>query len=337
MDSSAQHYHKKSCSSRHKQLCQDRHSSNRQDLTSSEFPFVRLGLRLGGGSALVAVLVVPQAGSLGGQADTSIRNRDVVLFALLVAWVVADRFAAGIAVAERETLILDTGGDDLGIIRLRGRSSRAALATDGVVNVLKLAGPVKVVEAGLSVKLHLGDLREVEVASLVLSVEAHSLASVRAGREAVAHGALSLGLLVPRGSRGGDVAIATADALGGRVKGASAVEVVEGRLSVQLHLADLGEVEVASVVLSVEADGLASARAGSNALLDGALSLGLLVPRGIGSGHIAVAAADDGRGDLVELAGLSSAGERVGDGSQNGGEGDEGTHRDELGLEDSLY
>jgi len=337
MDSSTQHYHKKGCSSYHQQLCQGRHLSNRQALTSGESPSGCLGLALGfdDGSALVALLVVEQAGALGSQGDTSIRDRDLVLGALLVGRVVADRFTTGIGVAEGETLILDPGGDDLGIKRLR--AARTALAADGVVNVLVLAGSVKVVEAGLSVELHLGDLGEVEVAGLVLGVEADSLASARAGRETFAHGTLSLGLLVPRCIRSSDVAIATTDTLGGRLKGASAVEVVEGGRSVELHLGDLGSVEVASVVLGVEADGLASARAGSNALPDGALGLGLLVPRGVGSGHIAVAATDHGRGDLVELTGLSGAWQGVGDGSQNGGEGDERTHRDELGLEDRLY
>lgn len=161
-------------------------------------------------------------------------------------------------------------------------------------------GSVEVVEAHGrrdSVKLHARDLGSVEVASLVLDVKADSLASTTASIKTVLHVTLSLGLLVPRGIRGSDVASSSAG-LAYSVRDASSVEVVEchGRVGdlVKAHLGDFGCVEVAGLVLGVEADGFAAASAGVEAALDGALGLGLLVPRGIRGTDVAVSAADDG-------------------------------------------
>jgi hypothetical protein len=140
-------------------------------------------------------------------------------------------------------------------------------------------GSVKIVEAHgrrNSVKLHAGDLGSIEVAGLVLDVEADSLASTTAGIEAVLHIAFGLRLLVPRGVLGSDIASgSTGLALG--VRNASSVEIVEchGRIGdlVKAHLGNFGGIKVARLVLGVEADGFAATRAGGEAVLDGALVL----------------------------------------------------------------
>lgn len=170
----------------------------------------------------------------------------------------------------------------------------------GSLSNFMATGSVEVVEAHgrrNSVKLHLRDLGSIEVAGLVLDVEADSLASTTAGIEAVLHVTLSLRLLVPGGIRGSDVA-SGATGLSYSVRDASSVEVVEchGRVGdlVEAHLGNFGGVKVARLVLGVEADGLAAASAGVEAALDGALGLGLLVPRGIRGTDVTVSAADDG-------------------------------------------
>lgn len=179
-------------------------------------------------------------------------------------------------------------------------------------------GSVEVVEAHRrrnSVKLHARDLSSVEVAGLVLDIKADSLASTTASIKAVLHVALSLRLLIPGGVGSPDVASSSAG-LAHSVRDASSVEVVErhGRVGhlIQAHLGDFGGVEVARLVLGVEADGFAAASAGVEAALDGALGLGLLVPWRIGGTDVAVAAADDG------LRCTCKAGRGIGQGREGG-------------------